>query len=86
MAKMLVPALTFPVRGATELVATIPVPASPSGGHIAAPGRSAPVGSSSLAPASVSSPGRLAGDLDRRQQVGHRSVGAGLGGEAGRTR
>ena len=38
MAKMLVPALTFPVRGATELVATMPVPASPSGGHIAMPG------------------------------------------------
>ena len=56
MAKMLVPALTFPVRGATELVATMPVPASPSGGHIRAPGRSRPVGSSSFAPASVSSP------------------------------
>ena len=56
MAKMLVPALTFPVRGVTELVATMPVPASPSGGHMGMPGRSRPVGSSSRAPASVSSP------------------------------
>ena len=53
MAKMLVPALTLPVRGATELVATIPVPASPSGGHTAAPAASAPDGSSNLAPVSV---------------------------------
>ena len=62
MAKMLVPALTLPVRGATELVATIPVPASPSGGHIGAPGRRAPVGSSSRAP----SVGQRAGRLGRR--------------------
>ena len=54
MAKMLVPALTLPVRGATELVATMPVPASPSGGHSGTPGRSGPDGSSSRAPASVS--------------------------------
>ena len=37
------------VRGATALVATMPVPASPSGGHIGMPGRSVPVGSSSSA-------------------------------------
>jgi hypothetical protein len=53
---LLVPALTFPVRGATELVATMPVPASPSGGHIATPALSRPVGSSSFAPAAVSWP------------------------------
>jgi sugar (pentulose or hexulose) kinase len=34
---MLVPALTLPVRGATEFVATMPVPASPSGGHSTTP-------------------------------------------------
>ena len=56
MAKMDVPAETLPVRGATELVATIPVPASPSGGQSGMPGRSRPVGSSSAAPASVSVP------------------------------
>jgi hypothetical protein len=56
MAKMLVPAETLPVRGATELVATIPVPASPSGGQSGTPGRSRPVGSSSAAPAAVSVP------------------------------
>ena len=38
IAKMLVPALTLPVRGVTEQVATMPVPASPSGGHSTAPG------------------------------------------------
>ena len=56
MAKMLVPALTLPVRGATEFVATIPVPASPSGGHMVAPGLSAPVGSSRCAPSGLNSP------------------------------
>ena len=35
---MLVPTLTLPVRGATALVATMPVPASPSGGHSGMPG------------------------------------------------
>ena len=34
IANTLVPADTFPVRTATLFVATIPVPASPSGGHI----------------------------------------------------
>ena len=38
IAKMLVPALTLPVRGVTEQVATMPVPASPSGGQSTAPG------------------------------------------------
>ena len=51
-----VPAETLPVRGAIELVATIPVPASPSGGQTGMPARSRPAGSSSAAPASVSSP------------------------------
>ena len=85
IAKMLVPALTLPVRGATELVATMPVPASPSGGHSGAPGRSAPVGSSSPAPASVSSPAGVAGDRGLGQQVDQPQVGAGLGRRAGRT-
>ena len=56
MAKALVPAETLPVRGRTELVATMPVPASPSGGHSGTPGRSMPVGSSRAAPAAVSVP------------------------------
>ena len=36
--KIEVPADTFPVRFATEFVAAIPVPASPSGGQSFAPG------------------------------------------------
>ena len=51
-----VPALTLPVRGATELVAVMPVPASPSGGQSGMPALSVPVGSSRRAPASVSRP------------------------------
>src|SRR5918997_736739 len=78
MAKMLVPAETLPVRGATELVATMPVPASPSGGHIGMPGSSRPLGSSCFAPAGVSSP---AGPPDHGQQIGQGQVGAGLGSE-----
>jgi hypothetical protein len=50
VAKIEVPALTFPVNGATALVATIPVPPSPSGGHMGIPGFSVPVGSSRRAP------------------------------------
>jgi hypothetical protein len=38
IAKIDVPAEQFPVRAATEFVATMPVPASPSGGAITAPG------------------------------------------------
>ncbi len=56
IAKMLVPALTLPVRGATEHVATMPVPASPSGGHSGMPGCSAPDGSSSARPPRVRRP------------------------------
>ena len=56
MAKAEVSAETLPVRGRTELVATMPVPASPSGGHSGMPGRRAPVGSSRAAPAAVSVP------------------------------
>ena len=37
-------ALTLPVRGATEFVATMPVPASPSGGHSGMPGARRPTG------------------------------------------
>ena len=44
IAKMLVPALTLPVRGATELVATMPVPASPSGGQSGARAAARPTG------------------------------------------
>ena len=65
---MLVPALTLPVRGATALVATMPVPASPSGGQNGMPARSAPVGSSSAAPSAVSSPAAAPGDEHVGQQ------------------
>ena len=51
-----VPALTLPVRGATEFVAIMPVPASPSGGHTGQPGSRSPSASSSLAPSAVSVP------------------------------
>ena len=56
MAKTDVPAETLPVRSATLLVATMPVPASPSGGQSGIPVCSCPVGSSSFAPSSVSTP------------------------------
>ena len=56
MAKTEVPAETFPVRSAMLLVATIPVPASPSGGQSGMPAGSSPVGSISLAPSPVSVP------------------------------
>ena len=56
IAKMEVPAETLPVRTRTELVATMPVPASPSGGARTMPGCRVPVGSSSLAPSAVSVP------------------------------
>ena len=45
IAKAEVPAEMFPVRLATLFVATIPVPASPSGGQIGIPGFRFPVGS-----------------------------------------
>lgn len=53
---MEVPAETLPVPAATAFVATMPVPASPSGGAITAPGWSVPVGSSHFAPRSVRTP------------------------------
>ncbi len=56
IAKILVPALTFPVRGLTAPVATIPVPASPSGGHSGMPDSRRPLGSRSAAPARVRAP------------------------------
>ena len=56
MAKIEVPAETLPVRTATLLVATMPVPASPSGGHMGAPGCKVPVGSSNFAPSAVRTP------------------------------
>ena len=54
--KIEVPAEILPVLCAILFVATIPVPASPSGGHIKAPGFNVPVGSRSEAPFSVSVP------------------------------
>ncbi len=51
-----VPADTFPVRLVTLFVATIPVPASPSGGHKGIPGCRFPVGSRSCAPSFVRYP------------------------------
>ena len=46
----------LPVLTVTAFVATIPVPASPSGGHKVQPPSSSPVGSSNLAPMSVNVP------------------------------
>ena len=56
IANTLVPAETLPVRAATAFVATMPVPASPSGGAMSAPGLRTPVGSMRRAPSSVSRP------------------------------
>ena len=56
MRKTEVPHEILPVRCAIAFVAIMPVPASPSGGHIAIPGWSAPVGSMSAAPSGVSAP------------------------------
>ena len=56
MANTEVPADTLPVRTATLLVAAIPVPASPSGGHTRLPGCKLPLTSRSFAPSSVSVP------------------------------
>ena len=51
-----VPHEMLPVRCAIAFVAIMPVPASPSGGQSAMPGRSVPVGSMSAAPSGVSVP------------------------------
>ena len=56
MANTEVPAETLPVRTATELVAHIPVPASPSGGARGIPSSSLPVVSRSFAPSAVNVP------------------------------
>ncbi len=56
-----VPAETLPERGRTALVATMPVPASPSGGHSGMPAGSLPEGSISFAPSAVSFPAGPAG-------------------------
>ena len=56
MANTLVPADTFPVRTATLLVAAMPVPASPSGGHMGIPAFKFPDASRSFAPSSVRTP------------------------------
>jgi hypothetical protein len=74
-----VPAETFPERGRTAFVATMPVPASPSGGHRGMPAESAPEGSSSFAPAAVSFPagwpaGRTAGRMSRSFQPSARGA------------
>ncbi len=51
-----VPADTFPVLTATLLVAAIPVPASPSGGHNIIPASKLPLQSSNAAPSFVKIP------------------------------
>ena len=51
-----VPADTFPVRCLTALVATMPVPASPSGGQTGIPAFKWPDTSSLLAPSGVRNP------------------------------
>ena len=56
MAKSLVPALTFPVSTLMEFVATMPVPASPSGGAIGIPASRSPSLSRILAPVVVRNP------------------------------
>ena len=56
IANTLVPADTLPVLLATELVAAIPVPASPSGGQSGMPACRVPVGSNRAAPSSVRVP------------------------------
>ena len=56
IAKMEVPADTLPVRWVMLFVATMPVPASPSGGQSGTPALSRPVGSSSFAPSAVKVP------------------------------
>ena len=70
IAKALVPAETLPVRGAMAWVATMPVPASPSGGAAIAPGRRAPEGSSRAAPVGGQGAGVLPGDQHLGQHVG----------------
>ncbi len=61
MAKTEVPAETLPVRGRTALVATMPVPASPSGGQNGMPAASLPVGIEQPCPLGGELPGRPAG-------------------------
>ncbi len=56
VAKIEVPADTLPVLAATELVATIPVPASPSGGQSGQPATRVPVVSRSFALLAVKVP------------------------------
>ena len=56
MAKVLVPADTLPVRGATALVAVMPVPASPSGGQNGMPGIRSPSSSKRRQPRFVKEP------------------------------
>ena len=64
-----VPAETLPDRGRTAFVATIPVPASPSGGHSGTPGGSRPEGSSSLRPIGGQRSGVAPGRQDGGQDV-----------------
>ena len=69
MANTEVPADTLPVRTATLLVAAIPVPASPSGGHTRLPGCKLPLTSRSFAPSSVSVPASSPADRTCRQDL-----------------
>ena len=54
-----VPADTFPVPTRTQFVATMPVPASPSGGQRGTPASRSPSSSNHAAPAAVSLPASL---------------------------
>ena len=80
IAKMLVPTLTLPVRGATAFVATMPVPASPSGGHSGMPGRQRAGGVEQRGALLGQPAGVLAGEQDLGQQ---RAPSVGARGTAG---
>ena len=64
-----VPAETFPERGRTALVATMPVPASPSGGHSGMPGDEGARRVEQLRALGAERAGLAAGGQDGRQDV-----------------
>ncbi len=69
MAKTEVPAETLPVRSATLLVATMPVPASPSGGQSGMPACSSPAGVEQLCAFFGQNAGGIPGEQDFGQDV-----------------
>ena len=69
MAKTDVPAETLPVRSATLLVATMPVPASPSGGQSGIPACELPGGVEQLGAFFGKHPGGISGDKDLGKDV-----------------